>query len=717
MFRFRPRWTLALACCLLAGCAGSKRGEVTPTEPIAPAGAEPVDLSEALERAAADELDPAPPEIRALALRAEDQRVVSPELIGALKHEHPEARALAVRAIGRIGSAEHGVLLLPTLADPAEIVRAEAAFAIAGYGSSSAVSALEKLLDDPSLLVRIRVAAGLGLLADEPSARGPMLRALQDEDPRVQMIAGHSVTRYRSDLDFAIDPLIALTARPEPPIARAAFDALGRISSKTRTLEPADRRRVRDHLLAHATSPDPLVRAAVAYGLMLPQGEREAAPLGNLALDPDPRVQVAAIRSFSFPGAPVEPFLSQTLRDEDDVVVLATVRGLGRMRGDPVIQALSNLLVHDETNWLRERAVAALRGSSRIAGAKIANGLSRDDSAGIRKRTASLVVDREEELSQEIASRLLQDPDPQVRAAAIPALATRAEPLADSCAEFAASPDAETRAGVVAAARSRLTSPAADDATRKDALDVLARAWRSSPKNEDPWVRRLILDAAALGAKTSAAPQARQLLDAALQDPDYSIRRDAVAALRSEYDLSVTTGPAAEHPVEHYEEILRWAETPKAAIVTIEREGFTPGRFTVLLDTFNAPLTSWNFAQLAASGFFVGSPVHRLVPNFVVQMGDPLGNGSGGPGYTIRDELSARPLVAGTLAMASRGKDTAGSQFFVTLTDQPHLLGEYTVFGSVVRNMDGVVRLLLPEDRIVAVEVYDGDGSEPLPPL
>ena len=82
---------------------------------------------------------------------------------------------------------------------------------------------------------------------------------------------------------------------------------------------------------------------------------------------------------------------------------------------------------------------------------------------------------------------------------------------------------------------------------------------------------------------------------------------------------------------------------------------------------------------LARKGFFNGLQIHRVVPNFVVQDGDPRGDGEGGPGYTIRDELNERPYLRGTVGMALEWRDTGGSQFFITHSPQPHLDARYTV--------------------------------------
>ncbi len=121
----------------------------------------------------------------------------------------------------------------------------------------------------------------------------------------------------------------------------------------------------------------------------------------------------------------------------------------------------------------------------------------------------------------------------------------------------------------------------------------------------------------------------------------------------------------------------------------------------------DAPLTVDNFITLARRGFFDGLSFHRVVPNFVVQGGDPRSDGEGGPGYTIRDELNQRPYVRGTLGMALDWADTGGSQFFITQSPQPHLDAKYTVFGRVLSGMD-IVDRMQPGDVIRRVRIWDG---------
>jgi len=111
--------------------------------------------------------------------------------------------------------------------------------------------------------------------------------------------------------------------------------------------------------------------------------------------------------------------------------------------------------------------------------------------------------------------------------------------------------------------------------------------------------------------------------------------------------------------------------------------------------------------NLARKGFFNNVRFHRIVPDFVVQGGDPRGDGEGGPEYTLRDELNQRPYLRGTVGMALDWRDTGGSQFFITHSPQPHLDAKYTVFGRVIDGMD-VVDKIQQWDVIRRIRVWDG---------
>ena len=149
----------------------------------------------------------------------------------------------------------------------------------------------------------------------------------------------------------------------------------------------------------------------------------------------------------------------------------------------------------------------------------------------------------------------------------------------------------------------------------------------------------------------------------------------------------------------------------------------------ILIELFDkeAPGTVQNFIDLINKRFYNGLRFHRVIPGFVAQGGCPNGNGTGGPGYTIKDELIGNPHKheRGALSMAHRGPNTGGSQFFIVYEPQPHLDGVHTVFGKVIEGMDVVNKIAetetdfrdrpLDEQQIksMTVDTFGVDYPEP----
>jgi peptidyl-prolyl cis-trans isomerase B (cyclophilin B) len=129
---------------------------------------------------------------------------------------------------------------------------------------------------------------------------------------------------------------------------------------------------------------------------------------------------------------------------------------------------------------------------------------------------------------------------------------------------------------------------------------------------------------------------------------------------------------------------------------------------TMVIELFEkeAPNTVDNFVKLINKGFYNGLTFHRVIPNFMIQGGCPKGNGTGGPGYSIKCEINPRKHLTGTLSMAHAGKNTGGSQFFITHSPQPHLDGVHTVFGQVIEGQD-VVNKIRPKDVMKKVTVVE----------
>jgi len=139
---------------------------------------------------------------------------------------------------------------------------------------------------------------------------------------------------------------------------------------------------------------------------------------------------------------------------------------------------------------------------------------------------------------------------------------------------------------------------------------------------------------------------------------------------------------------------------------------------TIELELFwdKTPKTAENFLRLVLSGFYDGLTFHRIIPNFVIQGGCPVGNGTGGPGYTIDFEQADTKHLKGSLAMArSQDPNSAGSQFYICLKDLPQLDGNYVVFGKVIKGMDVVDKIAqvetgprdMPKEKVIMTRVYE----------
>jgi cyclophilin family peptidyl-prolyl cis-trans isomerase/HEAT repeat protein len=217
-----------------------------------------------------------------------------------------------------------------------------------------------------------------------------------------------------------------------------------------------------------------------------------------------------------------------------------------------------------------------------------------------------------------------------------------------------------------------------------------------------------ILNDASLATIDALAKQkntnANIAIKAALASSDQLIRRKAVDSLKAngagDFSAGVGLVQTRNANADYARALARIGKPVQAVIST------TKGEFTIELLSEAATLTVDNFIQLAKKKYFNGITVHRVVPNFVMQDGDPRGDGNGGPGYQIRCEINEVPYERGAVGMALSGKDTGGSQWFVTHSPQPHLDGGYTVFGNIIRGMD-VVDNIVRGDVIRSIQITE----------
>ena len=237
-----------------------------------------------------------------------------------------------------------------------------------------------------------------------------------------------------------------------------------------------------------------------------------------------------------------------------------------------------------------------------------------------------------------------------------------------------------------------------DETNARALIEALPVALRDKELND---AALSILDALA----KQKSSQANEALKSALDSQDHLIRRRAVALLKAngvgDFSARIGTVKTLNTPAD-YERAISRIGKPVNAIVSTSK-----GQFTISLLPGEAPLNVDNFIRLAKRGYYRGITVHRVVPNFVIQDGDPRGDGNGGPGYQIRCEINEAPYERGAVGMALSGKDTGGSQWFVTHSPQPHLDGGYTVFGNVVEGMK-VVDSVVRGDVIRSIVIQEG---------
>ena len=203
------------------------------------------------------------------------------------------------------------------------------------------------------------------------------------------------------------------------------------------------------------------------------------------------------------------------------------------------------------------------------------------------------------------------------------------------------------------------------------------------------------------------------MLTQALADKDWAVRVKAALLLKqldpaSAADVDRQMRPAPTRATAEQYQSPRLGDPPVSTQAFIDTDR---GTIQIELAVLEAPLTVDNFVALARRRYFDGLVIHRVVSDFVIQAGDPRGDGEGGPGFTIRDELNERPYLRGAVGMAlDPWPDTGGSQFFITHSPQPHLDAKYTLFGRVISGME-VVDQIQQGDVIRRVRIWDGETN------
>jgi cyclophilin family peptidyl-prolyl cis-trans isomerase/HEAT repeat protein len=687
---------------------------------------------------------PVPDEIILRIMRAEDERRWDNDLGILLFDKDARVRERAALATGRIGDERAVVSLIALLqTDTEENVRAMAAFALgeteSATGATSLSDAAQKTKE--AATVRARAIEALGKIvaalpkADE--ARGQalgqiILKALDDElrrtpkPSRALVLLGLTAT-LRARPTGAGAVVAKFLSSGDARVRADAANTLARLKAKDGIEQ------LRSLL---ANDADPVVRANAARVLGVAEDTASLEALvAHMSNEADERARVSSIRALgSLKDARAVAPLINRANTLMSAYRAAKAGGSQHPRETNELLEIATTLSHLLANTSDERAVAWLRAfrETETAAPEVEIAF-----AGI----APFVYLRETPLSKLSDERLRSELMRNWRRVA--ALAQALSEISGISAEAAGSGIISLQADAQIILRSwiddsSLPAQATPDVMRAlaafkpgdlgqvlrkqmNAKDVITRATAAELLGElkpDEANTRILAEAlpvatrdelndAALSILDSLAkqktPAANKAIKTMLDSQDNLVRRRAVALLKANGagDFSQRITPGTRNTAADYARAL--ARTTKSVRATVNTD---KGAFTIELLPDDAPLNVDNFVQLAQRGYFNNITFHRVVPNFVVQGGDPRGDGSGGPGYQIRCEINEVPYERGAVGMALSGKDTGGSQWFVTHSPQPHLDGGYTVFGRVVAGMD-VIDMVARGDRILSINVTE----------
>jgi HEAT repeat protein/cyclophilin family peptidyl-prolyl cis-trans isomerase len=665
--------------------------------------------------------DPAPPLPPPPAAPARGQKppvIVQPppppDLTRVLADAEARLRRRAALAIGRVGLHDGVQPLLASLGDGDAEVRQMAAFALGLIGDKSARDPLVTALGDPSALVQGSAAEALGLIGDPGAAEaiGRMVSQVVQAGTFAQPLAtlgpgGDDEDAKRDTPAAALRLGVAALVRLKAygPLAAAVLDGAGEPRVRwwpvAYALQRLEDPRALPALLTFAKDANPYARAFAVKGLGALKNPTAVPTLMLLLTSGDRAVLIETIRALGRVGDPaaLPPLLKIVhASDTDPQVRLEAISALGGLHdaGAPdLMDTLLDLVTHPSPaiRAAALRSAASLDAEGFVA---VLAGLDPDPHWSVRAALASVLGTLPQAVGLPRLMTMLEDTDQRVIPAVLAAIASLHAPDAGTVLLDRLKADDPVVRVAAANGIGELKPPGGAQA--------LAEAYRFGQRDGTYIARGAALSALAKYGAAEAVP----VLKTALADKDWALRVRAAALLKpldpsSDVDAQIRPAPTTLAPDVY--QAPRLVTPPVTTQLYIDTDR---GTIQIELAMLDAPLTVENFVALARKGYFNGLGIHRVVPNFVIQDGDPRGDGEGGPGYTIRDELNERPYLRGTVGMALDWADTGGSQFFITHSPQPHLDAKYTVFGRVVAGMD-VVDKLEQWDVIRRVRVWDGE--------
>ncbi|MCW5899708.1 MAG: peptidylprolyl isomerase [Flavobacteriales bacterium] len=544
-------------------------------------------------------------------------------------------------------------------------VREAAALAFASVQDTLAIPCLLEVLRDEFANVRSTALYALGFVADSLTIERMAKEAMTERDSAVQRayLSASFLAMQRSGMLKDPAAIIYFLQSSSAQDRVRAADALRRLPDSARLAMEAD------HIALVEAEQEVEVKAMLVRGMGVMRSE-QAKGLVLRCMDvkmPQP-LRINAMRAFTSMWRPREeaPLLA-ALVDADPVVRHAALEELGRLDGPLAAELLMNTAVDPEDAmlfipWYGLLNRHGLRSEHPYKGA-IPD--ARNAPYAYAEWIRVVVNDRTPDERPDLWVMLKADEHAAVRQAVFQALVQEVRDFM-ATARFASVEAQYAQLGEVV--RTAMTT--GDAGLISAAAELLLEF--------DAEAIRQMLDAA-------AEQQARAPL-LPIRDLEARLLLDQVAAKRDGLPPPKHAAPTFNHPIDPAK--LR-------ALPQGQRYRITTSKGTIILatDVNDCPGSSLAFDSLVSAGYYDGKAFHRMVPNFVVQGGCPRGDGYGGMPWTLRTEIGRKPFTAGSVGLASAGRDTESCQFFITHSATPHLDGRYTRFAEVVEGMDVVWRL------------------------
>lgn len=619
----------------------------------------------------------------------EDKRQADTLLYTYLSDDDPAIRARSCYVLGLLAPEGAAAYVADLLSDANDQVRLEAVFALGLLGDTLYSRKLAQLYSDPNSEIRRLAVIVTGKLGDSTAVF--LLDSLAyDTIPEYRAWAAQGL--WRAGAKDKIDLLGQLATDSVQEVEIAAIYALSRLAVKSSAGKL--RFRLRDTI--------PEIRMFAARGLASMADSAALTDLSYaLSIDKDWRVKASIMTAIQKIGSRkiVKALLNLITEKQHPLI---TEQGLIVLADLDIKFSVPKIKPHLQSKYKTVQG-AAIVALARLEGAKflptIVSEIDNYDWLLKQKALEALsYIDNQQSI--DLMLKMFEDEDHRVRNAALQNLdKIEYNEIEDIIAMALDDPDWGVNLNAV-------------DIIAQKKLAIfyqnIEKLYKKALKDKHEDLRFGIAYSLSEWIDKDSQitePFVLALMEKVLSDPDRNVRKlvidtyEKIGLDKIDYLGIFETKIDAGTYEDYYG---KYKTNPQARIMT------TQGPITIELLYDQAPKTVVNFINLAESGYYNDVVFHRVVPNFVIQAGDPHGDGWGGPGYTIRCEYNRHEYTRGTVGMAHAGMDTGGSQFFICHSPQSYLNARYTAFGQVVKGLHLVDRILI-SDKIESIEIIYSD--------